>query len=221
MVNTYHISQHDDVKQLLNIAKRHLGYIKKSQSKEITVPGIKVDHAVVASIFSAAAVEAGINLFLSIPVLYIQQKNIRKFFGSVISKTLRMSIRQKIELIRKFVKKLGSDNKLIKDINELFDFRNTLLHSSPEFIESEKITADFERNIIKKTQSIAELFSRGSSTSEAKCAFNHYKVALDFIKHLDVKIPNKTTLKAMKDAEAGRNLNSHKSLEDFFEKMQS
>jgi DNA-damage-inducible protein J len=35
----------------------------------------------------------------------------------------------------------------------------------------------------------------------------------------DVKIPNKTTLKAMKDAEEGRNLSSYDSLDEFFEKM--
>ena len=35
----------------------------------------------------------------------------------------------------------------------------------------------------------------------------------------DVKIPNKTTLKAMKDAEEGRNLSSYDSLDKFFEKM--
>ncbi len=35
----------------------------------------------------------------------------------------------------------------------------------------------------------------------------------------DVKIPNKTTLKAMKNAEEGRNLSSYDSLDKFFEKM--
>jgi len=35
----------------------------------------------------------------------------------------------------------------------------------------------------------------------------------------DVKIPNKTTLKAMKDAEEGQNLSSYDSLDKFFEKM--
>ncbi|MGO9612303.1 MAG: type II toxin-antitoxin system RelB/DinJ family antitoxin [Dissulfurispiraceae bacterium] len=35
----------------------------------------------------------------------------------------------------------------------------------------------------------------------------------------DVKIPNKTTLKAMQDAEEGRNLGSYQSLDEFFEKM--
>jgi len=37
----------------------------------------------------------------------------------------------------------------------------------------------------------------------------------------DVKIPNKTTLKAMKDAEQGRNLSSYDSLEEFLEKMEA
>lgn len=37
----------------------------------------------------------------------------------------------------------------------------------------------------------------------------------------DVKIPNKTTLKAMKDAEEGRNLSAYDSVDDFFEKMQA
>lgn len=35
----------------------------------------------------------------------------------------------------------------------------------------------------------------------------------------DVKIPNKATLKAMKDAEEGRNLSSYDSFEEFFKKM--
>ncbi len=35
----------------------------------------------------------------------------------------------------------------------------------------------------------------------------------------DVKIPNKATLKAMKDAEDRRNLSSYDSLDEFFEKM--
>jgi len=35
----------------------------------------------------------------------------------------------------------------------------------------------------------------------------------------DVKIPNKTTLKAMKDAEEDRNLSSYDRLDTFFEKM--
>jgi DNA-damage-inducible protein J len=37
----------------------------------------------------------------------------------------------------------------------------------------------------------------------------------------DVRIPNKTTLKAMRDAEEGKDLHSYDSLDEFFKKMNS
>lgn len=37
----------------------------------------------------------------------------------------------------------------------------------------------------------------------------------------DVRIPNKTTLKAMKDAEEGKNLNTYASIDDFVKKMRA
>jgi len=37
----------------------------------------------------------------------------------------------------------------------------------------------------------------------------------------DVKIPNKTTLKAMKDADEGRNLSAYSSVDDFVKKMRA
>jgi len=37
----------------------------------------------------------------------------------------------------------------------------------------------------------------------------------------DVKIPNKTTLKAMKDADEGRNLSAYSSIDDFVKKMRA
>ena len=35
----------------------------------------------------------------------------------------------------------------------------------------------------------------------------------------EVRIPNKTTLKAIKDAEEGKNLTTYESLDDFFKEM--
>jgi antitoxin component of RelBE/YafQ-DinJ toxin-antitoxin module len=35
----------------------------------------------------------------------------------------------------------------------------------------------------------------------------------------DVRIPNKATLKAMKDADEGKNLTTYDSVDDFFKKM--
>lgn len=37
----------------------------------------------------------------------------------------------------------------------------------------------------------------------------------------DVRIPNKTTLKAMKDADEGKNLKTYTSIDDFVKKMRT
>jgi DNA-damage-inducible protein J len=58
----------------------------------------------------------------------------------------------------------------------------------------------------------------GISTTEAINLFLS-QVRLRRSLPFDVKIPNKATLKAMKDAEEGRNLSSHDSLDKFSEKM--
>jgi DNA-damage-inducible protein J len=58
----------------------------------------------------------------------------------------------------------------------------------------------------------------GISTTEAINLFPS-QVRLRRGLPFDVKIPNKATLKAMKDAEEGRNLSSYDSLDEFFKKM--
>ena len=63
------------------------------------------------------------------------------------------------------------------------------------------------------------LSKRGISTTEAINLFLS-QVRLRKGLPFDVKIPNKATLKAMKDAEEGRNLISYDSLDEFLEKME-
>lgn len=58
----------------------------------------------------------------------------------------------------------------------------------------------------------------GLSTTEAINLFLS-QVRLQKGLPFDVKIPNKTTLKAMKDAEEGKDLTAYKSLDDFFKEM--
>jgi len=71
-----------------------------------------------------------------------------------------------------------------------------------------------------KTDAEKVLKALGISTTEAINLFLS-QVRLRKGLPFDVKIPNKTTLKAMKDAEEGRNLSSYDSVDDFFEKMQT
>jgi len=66
-----------------------------------------------------------------------------------------------------------------------------------------------------------KIFERlGMSTSEA---INLFLSQVRIYKGMpfDVRIPNKTTLKAMKDAEEGKDLITYDSVEDFKKKMRS
>ncbi len=192
MSEGFAIDSYDEVKRLLAIAKRHLGYIARSRSKEITVPGdIKLDHALVASIFSAAAIETGLNLFVTIPILLIRDTNIRRFLGVLVTKYSRLSVPQKIKFACGFCPQIKRDKALLKRVRALFAYRNSVLHSSPEYIEPlglpdldwedlpSKIT---EEDLVQRPQ----LTLRGTSSSEVQEAFQHYQTALDFLGKLSV-----------------------------------
>ena len=71
-----------------------------------------------------------------------------------------------------------------------------------------------------KTDAEKVLKALGISTTEAINLFLS-QVRLRKGLPFDVKIPNKTTMKAMKDAEEGRNLSNYDSVDDFFKKMRA
>ena len=192
MSEPFTIASDDLVKSLLSIAKRHLGYIAKSRSKTITVPGdLKLDHAIVASIFSAAAVEAGLNLFISIPILFVKDKNVQRFFGVLVTKYSRLSVRQKIEFACEVCPQIKQNKALLKKVRALFEYRNLVLHSSPEYAEPLGLPdLDFEElpSRISKEDLIPhpQLLSRGTSSARIEEAFQHYQTASDFLSKLTV-----------------------------------
>ena len=77
--NEFDFTDVGNVDRFLDIAKKHLIYIEKSKTKEIRIPGVLIDHAMVTSIFSAAAIEAALNIFVAIPVLYIEEQDTREY----------------------------------------------------------------------------------------------------------------------------------------------
>jgi len=192
MSESFAIGSADEVKRLLAIAKRHLGYIERSHSNRIIIPGdLKPDHGIVASIFSAAAVEVGLNLFLSIPTLFIKDENVRKFFAVLVTKYLRLSVPQKIGFVCEFCPQIKQNKTLLKRVRALFEYRNSVLHSSPEYSEplglpdwdfEELPTTISEEDLVRHPQ----LVLRGTSTLEIEEAFHHYQTALDFLGKLTV-----------------------------------
>ena len=192
MSESFTIISDNRVRRLLAIAERHLGYIAKSRSKTITVPGdLKLDHAVVASIFSAAAVEAGLNLFVSIPILFVTDENVRRFFAVLVTKYSRLSVRQKIEFASEFCPQIKRDKALLKRVRALFEYRNSVLHSSQEFAEPWGLPdLDFEEWPSRFTEEDLirhpQLSSRGISSTSVEEAVEHYRTASNFLSKLIV-----------------------------------
>ncbi len=78
------------------------------------------------------------------------------------------------------------------------------------------ITTRIDPNLKNDAEKV--LHKLGISTTEAINLFLS-QVRLRKGLPFDVRIPNKATLKAMKDAEAGRNLTECKDAEDMFKKL--
>jgi hypothetical protein len=193
--------EHNEINKLLGIAKRHLNYIKKSRTKENTISDLKIDHALVTSIFSAAAVELGLNIFISIRVLFIKNESLRRFFGVYVTKYSRLSIPQKINIISDFCPEIRENKHLCKRARELFEYRNSVLHSSPEYVEPwglKEIPEEAMDELIEKDTFPRELtyddlipypqlvWFRGASTSEVEEAFQNYNTAISFLKKLNI-----------------------------------
>jgi hypothetical protein len=185
-----------EVKSLLAIAKRHLGYIERSRSKRMSFSSVgplplKLEHAIVASIFSAAAIETGLNTYITLPILFIKDENIRRFFGSLVTKKLRLPVPQKLDFVCGFCPQIKRDKKLLKKVRALFEYRNAILHSPPEYIESlglpdvEELPSEIsEEDLIR----YPSLTFRGTSSVELEEAFEHYKTALDFLSKLPAEV---------------------------------
>jgi len=189
MAKSFNIISHERIRRLLGIARRHLDYIKRSRSKKNASWEAKCDHALVASVFSAAAIEAGLNLFISTPILFIKNEEIRRFFGILITKYSRIPVQQKIKFACEFCPELKNNEKLLVRVKKLFEYRNSVLHPSPSYAEPLGLPdEDKLPNKISEEDLIPypELSLQVISSFEVEEAFQHYRTALDFLSKLNV-----------------------------------
>jgi hypothetical protein len=184
MTNSLTISKSEEVARCLRIAKRYSEPIRKAKSIEI--PGKLCDYALIASVFSAAAIETALNLYICLPIIFTTDTKARSYFGSFITKYARISIRRKLGFVRQFNQGLKDDPQLFKEVNRLFDDRNSTLHSTPFYYESmAKTFSQMKRVPSKKTRGYPVLFSKSVGTDEILDSVKHYKVATKFIELLD------------------------------------
>jgi hypothetical protein len=189
-----------NIDRFMDIARKQLDYIKKRQSGELKIPGIIEDHGVVTSIFAAASIEAAINLYILLPVVYIKNSKTRIFFGSLLTKYFRSPISVKLKFICKTFPELKKNKKLLKKVGALFSYRNLIMHSAPDHVEESDYYFEDEDsrkhlNRVKKTSPRFYFGSNFNSEEEIKLAQEHFDIAEEFIEKMRPFRPKKLTKK--------------------------
>lgn len=175
-----------NIDRFMDIARKQLDYIQKRQSKGLKIPGIIEDHGIIASIFSAASIEATINLYILLPIVLIKDSKIRSFFGCLLTKYFRSPIFAKLNFVCETLPELKNNKVLLKRIEKLFSYRNSIMHSSPEHFETIENLMNSIKVIIpiKNTLESTPKFFFGSklnSKEEIKLAREHFETAKQFI----------------------------------------
>ncbi len=134
LARTYKIKSNEEVSRLLRISTRHLN--AANSIKTTPHSAIKIELAIVSSVFSAAAIETGLNVFLTLPVLFIKDNYIQNLYGSMLNDFKAIPAFKKVALASRFCSKLKGNRKLIASVNDLFAYRNKILHVSPTYAES-------------------------------------------------------------------------------------
>lgn len=177
-----------DSSTLLNIARQQLDIISQKRTGRVPEDLHIVDHALVAILMSAAAVEAEVNMQMASPVFCIPNLKLRKYFASLITDYLRMPIHTKIKYLTECLPGLTVDKETKQAIVALFVFRNGIVHSAPDYLEYPTRPHDLhglDAEISAETMPIMSSFSTGIRKTEwLDQAAGHFKTAQCFIESL-------------------------------------
>jgi len=94
-----------------------------------------IDNALQAIILSAAAAESAVNIEVTRPVTCIQPFVFRRFFAELAQQACRGNIREKISFLLRNKVDLSLSNVDKEKIRYLFECRNRIIHSTPEYKE--------------------------------------------------------------------------------------
>src|SRR5205807_2008161 len=107
------------MRSLLAIAKRHLDALDRSRVTREYVIGVdNWEQLYVTAVFSAMAIEAGVNDFLLHHCMVLQTPYLQLFFGNVMEGYLRSPIHKKIVALSRCLPGRFSAE-LLKDVNEM------------------------------------------------------------------------------------------------------
>lgn len=168
-----------DPLQLLNIASQHIKALPEL-GFSINDPkfSTEIDHALQAIILSAIAVEAAVNIALALPITGMRDHTDRRYAVSMLKIINRSNIRQKIKLLLDNNPELNLTPDEKKQAKLLFECRNKIVHSTPEYKEypaDERNTAGMSQQAIEACNGIVAVIttsSRSTSTiDDARSCF--------------------------------------------------
>lgn len=191
------------VELALFIAKRHLNYIRRAGkrplriSTDVTRDDVRLHHALVAIVFTAVAVEAGVNIYIAAPALHMTDERQRRFFALLATKFIRrIGTSQKLDFLQESCSELAS-SEVVTTVRRLFERRNQLLHAGltyaePLALRDELIEeAEDALNGAAGEATSADLEPRpgltassGLSSEDLHAAFDYYRAAEELLDRL-------------------------------------
>lgn len=194
----YEVRRNDEVKRLLRLSARYLKRAKKIKGKRVSPA--KIENAIISSVFSAAAIEAGVNIFIKLPLLFIKDRYTQNFYGHMLNELKGLAAPRKVELVSRFCSGLRGNKDLRRRVQELFIYRNKILHVSPEYVERfglpEKIFEDeaigdnaagtVRSREISEEELVREpgIMLTPPSEMSLRAAYEHYEIAEEFLQNL-------------------------------------
>lgn len=122
--------------QLLRLAEQHVLRVPADiQGISKTLIDEAIDHAIQAIILAAASIESAVNIAIAQPACYIQPLRSRRHFAELVRHASKAPIREKIALLLRHHDGFALTVAQKKQIKELFDTRNRIVHSTPEYEE--------------------------------------------------------------------------------------
>jgi hypothetical protein len=95
-----------------------------------------INHSLQAIILAAVAVESAVNIAIAEPLCQIVAFPARNYFANMFRLASRTNIREKVAFLFKNRDGLTLSKNDKAEIKSLFDWRNAIVHSTPEYEES-------------------------------------------------------------------------------------
>lgn len=166
----------------------------KTLKARLSMPERQIDeetrHAAIVIVFTAAAVEAALNVFISRPLLNIADPAAREFFAKLLHRHSRANGPAKLEFVKHIYPKVKEQAGLLKAVQDLAAARNALIHIYPDYVVAlgPKLDADWPLRDGDWVE-YPDLRWTKQHLANADSAVDLYEKAIKFIDILPLSLP--------------------------------